>query len=84
MTTKPLLFRSDVYAYWRARQASAMDALAEAYGPPMLPTVRDLIFMAEVGDEAARAKLRPLLRRRWLALANRKAAERLTAQEAAR
>jgi hypothetical protein len=56
-----LLFKRDVYRFWRERRASAMAALALAYGPPMLPTVRDLFFWAEVGDEAARAKLEWLL-----------------------
>ena len=71
-----LLFKRDVYRFWRDRQAKAMDALALAYGPPLLPSVRDLFFWADVGDEDAREKLRPLLRR-WMA-------ERLAAQEAAR
>lgn len=63
MTTRPLLFKADVYAYWRERKASAMEALTLAYGPPMLPAVRDLYTLAELGDEGARARLRPMLRR---------------------
>lgn len=63
MTSRPLLFKADVYAYWRERKASAMEALALAYGPPMLPALRDLYFWADVGDEEARAQLRPMHRR---------------------
>lgn len=64
MTTRSLLFKADVYAYWRERKASAMEALALAYGPPpMLPAVRDLYFWADLGDEEARAQLRPMHRR---------------------